>query len=278
MRCAQGAREEAERERARFLRLRLEEIYGGHALSPKRADVTLLAASIAKHGLLSPLVVQKNEQAGRYALVCGARRLAACRMLGLSQVDALLIDGDESEAATCYLEEHWMREGVSGVEEAETARQAGGEALLARLGVPEAMLLRRLRLAALGEDTLAFARDAGLTLEQTEPLLMIPREDRQLEAAGIIAQRGLSARQARRLIAGAPRMAQPSDAQHGEEGRRATRDALGELNAVAEHLRAQGMNVGVSVCSQEGGLLVQIALKNRENLSSGQEKKGGKEN
>ena len=66
------------------LRLSVEDIYGG--MIPERAkedaSLPILAASIAKHGLLQPIIVQENGDAGRYKLVCGARRLAACRMLG----------------------------------------------------------------------------------------------------------------------------------------------------------------------------------------------------
>jgi ParB family chromosome partitioning protein len=46
----------------------------------KRADVETLAASIAAHGLLQNLSVVRAED-GRYAVVAGARRLAALRLL-----------------------------------------------------------------------------------------------------------------------------------------------------------------------------------------------------
>lgn len=46
----------------------------------KRADIEALAASIAAHGLLQNLSVVRIED-GRYAVVAGARRLAALRFL-----------------------------------------------------------------------------------------------------------------------------------------------------------------------------------------------------
>ena len=46
----------------------------------KRADIEALAASIAAHGLLQNLSVVPTED-GRYAVVAGARRLAALRLL-----------------------------------------------------------------------------------------------------------------------------------------------------------------------------------------------------
>lgn len=264
-----------ERKGATLLRVRTQDIYGGFALSRQREDVTLLAASIAKHGLLSPLVVRHNAQAGRYALVCGARRLQACRMLGMEEVDVLLVEGNEEEAIACYLEEHWTRVPVSCMDEAKIAGREETGMLCAHLALPRESLLRRLRLRLLGEQVGRFVREQGLTIEQAEPLLMIPREDRRMEAASIIAQRSLSGVQARRLIAGAP----PQETQPRDAGkRRAIRSAMQELSAMAQRLCAQGVDTNVSMHSQDGGICVQIMLKNGENFHAGQEKKAGGEN
>lgn len=255
------------------LRLRVEDIYGGMLSARARGDVTLLAASIARHGLLSPVIVRRNEQAGRYALVCGARRLQACRLLGMKEIDALLFPGDEREAAACFLEEHWTREAPSCADEGELARRSGGAALLPRFALPHGPLLRRLRLLALGEKTLSLVRRERLTLEQAEPLLLVRDEDRRLEAASIIAQRALGGAQARRLVAGET-FAGPA---RGEGRRRATRQALREMNALAQRLRAQGVEASVRVCAQERGLCVQILLA-AENCAGMQEKQARAEN
>ena len=100
------------------MRLRTADIYGGMIPSRLREDETLpaLAQSIARHGLLQPIVVQENLANGRYMLVCGARRLAACRMLGLEEIDAVNIPGDKPDAVACFLEEHFTRKGVSFLE------------------------------------------------------------------------------------------------------------------------------------------------------------------
>ena len=257
------------------LRLRTEDIYGGALPARAKGDITLLAASIARHGMLQPIVVRRNAQVGRYALVCGVRRLQACRMLGIREVDALLFEGDEREAAACFLEEHWCREAVSCVDEAELIERAGGQELSRRFALAQGMLARRLRLLTLGERVRAFVRRERLTLSQTEPLLKIAREDWQLEAASIIAQRGLGTAQAQRLVLGEP----AANADVPEMGRRrATRAALRELSAVAERLNAQGIETNVSMYSQERGLCVQIVLRGAENLGGGQEKRGGREN
>lgn len=260
---------------AQLLRIRIEEIYGGFELSRRRSDVTQLAASIAKHGLLSPLVVRRNAQMGRYALICGARRLTACRLLGFDEVDVLLVDGGEASAVACFLEEHWTRIPVSCMDEAQIIARADKREVCAQFALSEATLLRRTRLSALGKQVSCLVCEEDLSLEQTEPLLMIPDENRRMEAASIIAQRSLSGPQARRLIAGAPmESARPCE----DAGRNALRMAIQELSAVVERLCKRGIDANVSMYSQDNGIGVQILLKIDENLDNGQEKNGEKEN
>ena len=52
---------------AQLMRLRTADIYGGMIPSRLREDETLpaLAQSIARHGLLQPIVVQENQANGR---------------------------------------------------------------------------------------------------------------------------------------------------------------------------------------------------------------------
>ena len=50
-----------------------------------------LAASIAQHGILQPLVVEPGDE-GRYKLQIGKRRMAAAKMVGLEKVPAIVLD------------------------------------------------------------------------------------------------------------------------------------------------------------------------------------------
>lgn len=249
------------------IRINVEDIYGGMIASRTRnmRELAPLAASIARHGLLQPVVVRKNRAAGRYALVCGARRLAACRMLGIREIDALLIEADEQEAAACFMEEHLTRARPSLLGEAEVIRRAGEEAA-ARCALPDGLLARYTRLLGLGERVRAQIEAGNLTLEQAEPLLSISGEERQLEAASIIAERALTPGQARRLV-------------FGETGlsaipprRRAVRAAMEEAERIARRLGGQGIPAGVSVHTREKGLCIEIRVKTGDSPVDGQEK------
>ena len=83
------------------------------ALDP--AALAELAASIERHGLLQPVVVQPIGD-DRYVLVAGQRRLLAHRELGRSRIAALLSSGDRDELA---LIENLQRETLPPLDEAE---------------------------------------------------------------------------------------------------------------------------------------------------------------
>lgn len=133
---------ESQEKGVQAVRLRLADIYGGMISSRLKEDAALpvLAQSIARHGLLQPIVVQENEENGRYMLVCGARRLAACRLLGMTQIDAVQIPGRKPDAAACFLEDHFTRQTAPFLKEAgaSSARRSGGKMLLAGRGNPAA--------------------------------------------------------------------------------------------------------------------------------------------
>lgn len=57
------------------------------ALRREHGDLTTLESSIRALGLLQPLVLDKNN-----VLIAGARRLAACRNIGLASIPAFRLD------------------------------------------------------------------------------------------------------------------------------------------------------------------------------------------
>ena len=250
-----------------LMRVPLQDVYGGAVAGREKEDEALasLAASIARHGLLQPIVVRRNSQAGRYALVCGARRLAACRLLGMKEIDALCLDMDETTAAACFMEEHCLRRAPSAIEEAQALAPLDREALLACTALGRQAIEQRLDLLGLPLRVQEIARQRRLSLEQAQPLLCAGGERRQEEAALIIAERSLTPAQARRLVFG-PEKSSPQSSR-----RRTVRAALEEVGALSRRLRAQGVETSVSVHSQEGGMCVQILFVHGEKRAGQQD-------
>ncbi len=265
-RASGGAAQTADKGRV-LMSVPLQDVYGGAVAGREQEDeaLALLAASIARHGLLQPIVVRRNSRAGRYALVCGARRLAACRLLGMKEIDALCIDLDETAAAACFLEEHCLRRAPGAMEEAQALAPLDRETLLACTVLGRQAIEQRLGLLALPLRVQEIARQRRLSLEQALPLLRASGEERQEEAALIIAERSLTPAQARRLVFG-PEKVKP------QSGRRRTvRAALEEVGALSRRLRAQGVETSVSVHSQEGGMCVQILFVHGEKRAGQQD-------
>ena len=79
-----------------------------------------LADSIAKHGVLQPILVEPAEEEG-YRLLIGERRLKAARMAGLSTVPAQILEEPlkPEEALETRLVENLHREAMDPLDEAE---------------------------------------------------------------------------------------------------------------------------------------------------------------
>lgn len=74
-----------------------------------------LQASIARHGVLQPILVRTGGD-GSYTIVSGERRYQAARLAGLTTIPAILTEGNPVEIAII---ENLLRENLTAIEEAE---------------------------------------------------------------------------------------------------------------------------------------------------------------
>ena len=75
-----------------------------------------LANSIRVHGVISPIIVVKQDNG--YMIIAGERRWRASRMAGLSQVPVVVKEMTDEEAMELALIENLQREDLNPVEEA----------------------------------------------------------------------------------------------------------------------------------------------------------------
>ena len=80
-----------------------------------------LADSIAKHGLIQPIVVRPTSN-GVYQIVAGERRWRACRMAGHNEVPVVIKELDDQKYFEVALIENLQREDLNAVEEAQGYR------------------------------------------------------------------------------------------------------------------------------------------------------------
>ena len=106
------------------MRVSLSEIRGStprvrQSQSPEKLEE--LAESIREEGVIVPVKVRKNGDG--YILVYGHRRVAAAKMAGLTEIEAIVEDVPEKKLLTQALIENVVREDMPAIEIAEALRQ-----------------------------------------------------------------------------------------------------------------------------------------------------------
>jgi ParB family chromosome partitioning protein len=172
--------------------------FGGESLDE-------LAASIRENGIVQPIVVRSRGE--RYEIVAGERRWRAAQKAGLIQVPIVVMDVPDDKMLELALLENIQREDLNPIEEARAYRMLTDEQglrqedLARRLGKARTTITNSLRLLQLPEPVQQFLEERRLSAGQARPLLGLADKSLQKRLAEVILERGLSAREAERLVA-----------------------------------------------------------------------------
>lgn len=158
------------------------------ARNPRRTLSRLdeLAASIADHGLLQPLVLRPLAD-GHYEIVAGHRRFAAVQSLGWSDVPAVIREAAADEAYLLTLVENLQRVDLSAREEAAAlevlVREKGWTTRQVAEAVKRSASYVSRRLRVFEDATLApLVLQGKLTVSAAEELLSLPPTRRRMLA------------------------------------------------------------------------------------------------
>lgn len=172
-----------------------------------REALELLADSIGTYGVLQPIIVRENaEMAGTYEIIAGERRWRAAKMAGLSEIPAIVFDGDELKAAQVALIENIQREDLNPVEEA-----MGYGALIDKFGLTQDQVAKQvgrsrsavtnmLRLLDLPSEVLEMLRAGDITAGHARALLALEEEETVIDVANRIVAKNLSVRDVEALV------------------------------------------------------------------------------
>ncbi len=167
-----------------------------------REALETLADSIAAYGVLQPIIVRENEDIkGTYEIIAGERRWRASKMAGLTEIPAVVFDGDELKAAQVALIENIQREDLNPVEEA-----FGYGALIEKFGLTQEQVAKQvgksrsavanmLRLLDLPSEVLEMLKDGTISAGHARALLAIDDEDLIVEFANKIVAKAMSVRE-----------------------------------------------------------------------------------
>ena len=168
----------------------------------EREALESLADSIAAYGVLQPIIVRENPSAeGTYEIIAGERRWRAAKMAGLSEIPAVIYDGDDLRAAQVAMIENIQREDLNPVEEA-----LGYGALIDRFGLTQEQLAKQvgksraaitnmLRLLDLPDEVLELLRSGELKEGHARALLGLDEEAHMILLANRTVASGLSVRE-----------------------------------------------------------------------------------
>ncbi len=159
-----------------------------------------LSTSISENGLLQPILVREYGE-GRYQIIAGERRFRACKLAGLTEIPAIVLDRDDKAAAQIALIENIQREDLNPLEEALAYKSLKEEydmtqeELSERIGKSRSAIANSIRLLDLPESILTMVASRELSAGHARTLLGVKDREDMILLAQIAAEQDLSVRQ-----------------------------------------------------------------------------------
>ncbi len=168
-------------------------------------QLSTLAASIARHGVVTPLTVRKLGD-DRYKLIAGERRYRAARIAGLTEVPVIVLEADELAAAEIALVENLQRADLNPIEEAAGFRSLilsyglTQEDVAERVGKSRSAVTNALPLLDLPDAVAKLVIDGSLSAGHARALLALKSAKLIETAAQTVIDGELSVRQTEALV------------------------------------------------------------------------------
>lgn len=230
-----------------------------------------LAASIKEHGVLVPIIVNKNAQNEKFVIVAGERRYRAAKRAGLGEVPAIVKNFTEQEMLEIALIENVQRSDLNVIEEARGYKLLmerfgySAEELAKRMGKSRPQVANCVRLLNLPEEVIAMVAEGKLTAGHARPLLALGDKAWQIDMAENIYRDDLNVRQVEMLIN--QMKDEPPTAE--KEEKRAEKKYADELNTELQIIQEQLKEVfktKVAIKSRGGKGKIEINFYNEEEL------------
>ncbi len=166
-----------------------------------------LADSIAAYGVLQPILVRQNPNfEGSFEIIAGERRWRAAKMAGLTEIPAIVLDGDDLKTAQIAVIENVQREDLNVVEEAFAYKslidQFGltQDEVARQVGKSRPAVANLLRLLDLPEEVLEQLKAGDLTAGHARALLGLNDPEKIVPLANRVIGKNLSVRETEVLV------------------------------------------------------------------------------
>ncbi len=163
-----------------------------------------LAKSIKEHGVIMPLVVNRNGD-GTYMIIAGERRYRAAIRAGLERIPVIVKELNEREIQEISLIENLQREDLNPIEAAYGMKRLmeeynlTQEVLAERLGKSRPAIANTMRLLTLADEVVDLVRDGKLSAGHARTLVPVSKES-QVELARECVKNGWSVRDMERAV------------------------------------------------------------------------------
>ena len=157
-----------------------------------------LAESIRIHGLIQPVIVNKMDDG--YMIIAGERRYRACKICGLTQIDAIVKNYTNKQISEISIIENLQREDLNPVEIAKGIRKLMDEYGLTqekvaeRLGKPRSAIANSVRILALYPEVLDMVEKGKVSFGHAKILVAVEEYATQLLLAKKVAKDKLTVR------------------------------------------------------------------------------------
>ena len=163
-----------------------------------------LASSIEEFGLIQPVVLYKNND-DSYTLIAGERRLRACKILGKTDIKAVILDADEDKLRELALIENIQREDLNPIELASSYKELidtmniTQEALAAYIHKSRPQITNTLRLLELDKDTQELIMQGKISQGHAKMLVSLDKNEQKVVIDTILGRK-LTVRDTEKLI------------------------------------------------------------------------------
>lgn len=232
-----------------------------------------LASSIKTHGLIQPVIAQKNID-GSYFIIAGERRTRASILAGLEKIPVLLSDFEDNVKLEVALIENIQREDLNPIEEAQ-AYQAiiaighlTQQELSERVGKSRPTITNSLRLLQLSPEMQEALKEGKLSTGHAKVLLGVDDEVKRRELFNNVVQDGLSVRETEELInsrIGTKKHAKMATKESIEESKKEVQKPS-ELKAIEEQFIAH-LGTKVAIRGNMDSGVIEISFFSKEGLS-----------
>jgi ParB family chromosome partitioning protein len=168
-----------------------------------------LADSIKAQGVVQPIVVRPINKGGtkrQYEIIAGERRWRAAQLAGLQEIPAVVRDVPDEAAIAMSLIENIQRENLNPLEESRALDRLIREFDLTHqeaadaVGRSRAAVSNLLRLLELSDKVKSMVEHREIEMGHARALLGISDKTQQLDAARVVATKGLSVRETEQLV------------------------------------------------------------------------------